>query len=185
MGQFLTIGIATKVGVSKKALNQHQLTPNTWLEKMQQQRHFEAAIYKIVDDKDYLLYQLDTALLKNQLPDLVAKLSTTLYDRPATYFDRALKALKDRTTDEWLDWVESQGYEAFQLDTYGTTDYWEFDADTDAYLRLHYRDIIMLSFEGKISMKTYGKQFRFFEHCIQQTFDQLSLAKAIKVYIMG
>jgi len=34
-------------------------------------------------------------------------------------------------------------------------------------------------------MEVYGRQFAFFQYCIQKAFADFSLAKALRVYISG
>ena len=67
---------------------------------------------------------------------------------------------------------------------YGEPYYLKFDKPFVPTTAIHF-STIMLSLEGKIFMEMSARQFNFFKYCIQQTFAEFSIAKAIQVYITG
>jgi hypothetical protein len=94
---------------------------------------------------------------------------------------KSLKTLATMPPSEWLEWAESKPEEAFQLDENGACDYLRHGfTDIDVYT-----DCLLLSMEGKISMETYGRQFRFFKYAMIQAFKSFPLAVALQVYITG
>jgi hypothetical protein len=48
-----------------------------------------------------------------------------------------------------------------------------------------YYDCPLLSMEGKISMETFGRQFKFLKYIMMQSFKQFTLAGALRIYITG
>ncbi len=101
-----------------------------------------------------------------------------LYENVA-YYDYVVEKLRIMPASEWLDWAETKPAESFQFDEDASNDYIR-----EGFYGINiYYDCLMLSMEGKISMETYGRQFKFFKHTMLQTFKEFSLAGALQVYI--
>nr|VFK06080.1 MAG: hypothetical protein BECKLPF1236A_GA0070988_1000123 [Candidatus Kentron sp. LPFa]VFK22655.1 MAG: hypothetical protein BECKLPF1236C_GA0070990_1000128 [Candidatus Kentron sp. LPFa] len=67
------------------------------------------------------------------------------------------------------------------MDEYGMWDYLEKNHSS---IQIYY-DSLLLSMEGKISMESFGRQFKFFKYTMMQTFKQFGLSEALRVYITG
>lgn len=185
MGQYLTIGIATKCSTSKEDLQKHKITTEELLVKMQEEYHFEPSIYDMTETEDRYVFNLKPTILEKQLLPFLKKLYPKLYLGSSIDYTEIIELLESSAPDTWLDWLKDNGEEAFQLDSYGTSDYLYFDKPFRPYIRLSFSNIIMLSLEGKISMETYGRQFTFFKYCLQEAFKEFSLAKAVRIYFTG
>jgi hypothetical protein len=180
MGQYLAIGITTKLGVKKKQVDKAQLTLEQLQEKMQQELYFVPELYEVSEVDNVYYFQLKEAVLSEQLIPFLKTLYPLLYDKPV-YYEDILKTLETMPPSEWLEWAESKPEEAFQLDENGACDYLRHGfTDIDVYA-----DCLLLSMEGKISMETYGRQFRFFQYVMLQAFKPFALAGALRVYITG
>jgi hypothetical protein len=180
MGQFLAIGIVSRMSVAKKQVNKAQVSVEQLQEKMQQECYFLPELYEIDETEDFYYFQLKEAILYEQLVPFLKILYPLLYDKSA-YYESVLNELETLPPSEWLAWAETKQEEAFQFDEYGTCDYLRQGfSDIDVYY-----DCLLLSMEGKISMECYGRQFRFFKYAIAQAFKEFTLAGALRVYITG
>lgn len=180
MGQFLAIGIVSKISVAKKQVNKAQISIDQLQEKMQQECYFLPELYEINETEDSYYFELKESILYEQLVPFLRILYPLLYDKSA-YYESVLKELETLPPSEWLAWAETKPEEAFQFDEYGTCDYLRQGfSDIDVYY-----DCLLLSMEGKISMETYGRQFRFFKYAMAQAFKEFTLAGALRVYITG
>ncbi len=180
MGTFLGIGLATKIVVEKKALEKYQLPIEQLQEKIEQQFYFPAEIYTISEDENLYRLSLKEDVLYTQLIPLLNEIYPLLYDKSA-YYDGIVDELAARPPSEWLQWAETKPEEAFQFDEYGTSDYLEIE---HGRIDLYYKSIL-LSMEGKTMMEVYGRQFNFFKYTMMQTFKQIPLSGALRVYLTG
>lgn len=180
MGQFLAIGIVSKIGVAKKQVNKAQISIEQLQEKMQQECYFLPELYEVSETEDFYYFQLKQVVLYEQLIPFLKKIYPLLYDNSA-YYESVLSTLGTLPPSEWLSWAQTKPEEAFQFDEYGSCDYLRQGfSDIDVYY-----DSLLLSMEGKISMETYGRQFRFFKYAMVQAFKSFTLAGALRVYITG
>jgi hypothetical protein len=180
MGQFLAIGIVSKISVAKKQVNKAQISVEQLQEKMQQECYFLPELYEINETEDFYYFELKEAILYEQLVPFLKTLYPLLYDESA-YYESVLKELETLPLSEWLAWAKTKPEEAFQFDKYGECDYLRQGfSGIDVYY-----ESLLLSMEGKISMETYGRQFRFFKYAMAQAFKEFSLAGALRVYITG
>ena len=180
MGQFLAIGLATKIGVKKTEVDKAQLNIEQFQEKMKQELHYIPEIYVISDDNDFYHFILKDDIFHAQLIPFLKVIYPLLYDR-SEYYDNIIKELKTLPPSEWLQWAEGKPEEAFQFDVYGMWDYLE---KNHSRIRVYY-ECLLLSMEGKIVMEEFGRQFKFFKYTMAQTFREFSIAGALRTYITG
>jgi hypothetical protein len=183
MGQYLAIGLVTRFSASKKELQKKNLSKEELMTAFSNKFDVENSLYDLLEESDAFLFSLKKDVFATQLIPFLEKFYPSLYPNPNDYED-TLKELKDSASDTWLEMAEERGSEPFQLDNYAESEYLHFGKGFNTHISVGVTAII-LSLEGKISMETYGTQFRFFKHCIQKTFSEFLLAKAIKVYITG
>ncbi len=177
MGQYLAIGLVTKIGVKKtevdNALNIEQMQ-----EKMKQQLHYVPEIYVVSSDDDFYYFTLKDDIFHTQLIPFLKTIYPLLYDKPERY-NNIIKELEKLPPSEWLQWAEEKTKEAFQFDEHGM---WDYLRNNHSQIRVYY-DSLLLSMEGKIVMEEFGRQFNFFKYTMMQTFRQFSLSGALRTYI--
>ncbi|MCI5224100.1 MAG: hypothetical protein D3924_15875 [Candidatus Electrothrix sp. AR4] len=177
MGQFLAIGLVTKIRVSKAKAD---LTLEQAQERMQRDLHYVPEIYTASEKENRYHFLLNKEILHAELLPFLKALYPLLYPNPS-YYDDILETLATMPPLEWLQWAQGKPKEAFQFDEYGTRD----------YLSMHHTripvayDAVLLSMEGKIVMETFGRQFTFVKYALMQTFRQFRLAGALRMYITG
>ena len=180
MGQFLAIGLVTKIGVEKKEVDNAQLNLEQLQEKMKVEFHYIPEIYIASDEKDFYYFTLKDDIFHAQLIPLLKEMYPLLYDN-SMYYDNIIKKLKTLPPSEWLQWATEKTEVAFQFDEYGMHDYMKINHRN---ICVNY-DCLLLSIEGKIMMEVFGRQFNFFKYTMMQTFKQFSIAGALRTYITG
>ena len=180
MGQFLAIGLATKIRVKKAEIVKAQLTLEQVQEKMTHVLHYVPDIYVVSEHNEVYEFLLNDEIFQAQLLSLLTTLYPLLYDRPA-YYDDLLKELAALPPSTWLQRAHKKSEEAFQCDTYGM---WDMLEEQHSRIRVNY-ECLLLSMEGKIVMEEFGRQFNFLKYTMMHTFHQFSLAGALRIYITG
>ncbi|EDN68100.1 conserved hypothetical protein [Beggiatoa sp. PS] len=180
MGQYLAIGLVTKISVKKIEVDKAKLNLTQLQDKMKQELHYVPEIYVVSDDDDFYHFILKEEIFQTQLIPFLNTIYPLLYDN-SVYYDSVIQKLKTLSPSEWHQWAEEKREEAFQFDEYGMWDYLE---NNHSQIRVHYT-CLLLSMEGKIMMETFGRQFNFFKYTMRQTFRQFSLAGALRTYITG
>nr|VFJ55161.1 MAG: hypothetical protein BECKFM1743C_GA0114222_101522 [Candidatus Kentron sp. FM]VFJ76543.1 MAG: hypothetical protein BECKFM1743A_GA0114220_109311 [Candidatus Kentron sp. FM]VFK09202.1 MAG: hypothetical protein BECKFM1743B_GA0114221_100983 [Candidatus Kentron sp. FM] len=180
MGQFLAIGLATRISANKAKADKAGLDREQLQEEMRKKFYYAPEIYVAIDQGEYYEFMLKDDILHAQLIPFLREIYPLLYDRPVYYRD-IIEKLEKTPPAEWLLWAEGKPEEAFQIDEYGEQDYLEKN-DSDVYINYH---SLLLSMEGKIFMETFGRQFNFFKYTMMRTFKQFSLSGALRIYITG
>jgi len=184
MGQYLAIGLVVKCGTSKKDLQKYDITKDELIAEMKSKHHFEPTIYDFLETEENYLFKLQTNIMENQLLPFLEKFYPIIYLGRNKDFEETIEMLKKSEPSTWIKLSEEKSSEEFQLDNYGEYEYLYFDKPFKPCAEI-FSTAIMLSGEGKISMEEYGRQFNFFKYCIQETFIEFPIAKAIRVYITG
>lgn len=180
MGQFLAIGLSTKIGVKKSEADNAHMNIVQVQENMQHALHFQPEIYTPYEQDNWYYFLLKEEVFQAQLLPLLRALYPLLYTDAVDYTN-VLQELEALPPSEWLQWAKRKPEEEFQYDECGMWDYLESNHQT-----LHvYYEHLLLSMEGKIRMEVFGRQFTFLKYTMMQTFKQFSLAGALRMYITG
>ena len=180
MGQYLAIGLVTKIKIEKNKDNKILLNIENLQEKMQDFFHFVPQIYRPSEDDDSYMFILREDIINSQLIPLLEIIYPLLYENPEHY-DNILKKLRILPSSKWIQWAKNKQEEAFQFDKYGMCD---FLKENNSKICLHY-EAILLSMEGKIGMEAFGRQFNFLKYTMTQAFREMSLAGSLRIYITG
>jgi hypothetical protein len=183
VGQYLGIGIVTECAASKRELESGGISKEELIAKMETEFYFEPSIYDFSETENSILFTLKPEVFEKQLLPFLRDFYPFIYMDSKGYVE-TLNEIEKINSSEWLQLAGDKSCAEFQLDEYGEKYYLYFDKPFRPSVVIS-SSSILLSFEGKILMECYGKQFNFFKYCIQQTFTEYSLAKAIRVYITG
>lgn len=186
MGQYLAIGIATQLTVSKEKAEKAKITLEEVLQKMQQTFHFSPDIYDFSEERGYWEWTLKKQIWEKELPGFLAAIYPMLYgNKQGRDFENVLKRLHEKPASGWMELAEFNSFTAFQLDKYGEDKYLYFEEKPFLPTLPVGFVAVALAMEGKIIMETYGTLFNFFARCIQETFPIFQLSKSVRVYITG
>jgi len=184
MGQYLAIGLATRISVDRAKLKALTWSLDLLSERMQDDLTIDLTNYQLESQDDWYLWTLRPELVADTLLSFLEVFYPALYPRPGGENDSeaVLQGLRERDPADWLDWAEGKPYYSFQADSYGMSDYL-----SDSFGRkvgVHYHDLI-LSMEGKIVMEEYGRQFHFWKQCMAHRFGEFDLARSLRIYLTG
>lgn len=184
MGQIFTIGLATNCYISKEKATKLNLTKDEIFVEMEKQLYFEHEIFDFEEEDEYYKFRLKKSVFEGQLIPFLEKFYPLVYPKDKAYYYTTLEMLKSTKPNLWMKEAEDAFAEEFQLDRYGEYKYLDFAKPPRSNIPVGFTSI-MLSQEGKIMMEEFGRQFNFFQYCIQQTFHEFPIAKALIVNISG
>ncbi len=186
MGQYLAIGISTKLTVSTAAAVKVKISIEDVLQKMQQTLHFSADIYDFSEEKGYWTWTLKKDIWEGELLHFLQTIYPLLYlNKEYTDYDEVLDKISQSQASSWLELAKNKEFTAFQIDKYGEDEYLYFEEKPFQPKLTVGLESVALAMEGKIMMETYGRFFTFFNLCFQKAFPDFQMSKAIRAYITG
>lgn len=186
MGQFLAVGISTKLIVSKEKAEKGDLSLDEVLQKMKQSIHFHPSIYDFSDEDGYWRWNLKKQIWEEELLGFLNEFYPLLnINKSYTDFEDVLKKLAEIPTSDWLELAENKSFSSFQFDEYGENEWLYFEEKPFRPKISIGFDSVLLELEGKIIIESWGKLFNLFAFSIQKAFPTFQLSKAIRVYITG
>jgi hypothetical protein len=178
MGQYLAIGITTEISTDKAVALKQKISA----EEIIKRPPLIETLYDFEESDNYWSWGIKPAIFEAELLPFLETLYPDLYGIGSSDWEDVLKKLKETPPNEWLKFIQNDGFEAFQLDSYGESDYLAFPKK--GTVALNYETII-LALEGKISMECHGQLFGFFETALQNQYKAFELSKTLRVYITG
>lgn len=184
MGQYLTIGIATTISISKdRAKRQASATPEKIREALES-CYNKSGLYT-VEENEYSVYlSLRPEVAEPELLDLLQDFYAMRYTRKAEGIENLLDELRSHGKwEEWMEIANDKRYEYFQKDEYVVTSTpykggWSNSLTTNV-------EQIILSIDGKIIMECWGDLFDFFTRLIKEKLSKYRLAESLMVEISG
>ncbi|MBR1883833.1 MAG: hypothetical protein IJ809_02650 [Clostridia bacterium] len=158
MGQYLRIGIATKIRVSKERRFDEDLTYEQIVDDLKETINIDN--YNIINTKNNVIFELKNTLIEKHAMDLILE-QLEIYETKAN-FERKKKELQ-RFNKDLLKKLNEVGYstkiDCFFLDNGG------FYINDVSYISkcgaTCYADMIVFICEGKILMECYFDVFRY------------------------
>ena len=181
MGQFLCVGIVTKMGISKDKINKYDLTLDE-INKGIASKH-TLSLYNMVETENYFEWEIDHSVLLQELPSFLSYFYPYYYiNNPAEYNEVISDIKKCNTSTEIIEIANKKLYECFQMDDMGRFTIHAGKHNIGLYLQY---ESIIIALQGKILMECYNNMFNFFSKTIQHLVKDFKLAGAISVYITG
>ena len=182
MGQYLTIGIATKISVSKdEAKRQASATP----EKIKDALEFhynKSGIYTVEETEGSVFLELRPEVAEAELVDLLQDFYALRYSEKD--IRKMMDTLKNHTKwEEWKEIADEKRFYYFQQDPYVIISTPCPGGWTDSLTT--YVEQFLLSADGKIIMECWGNLFCFFTHLIKERLSKYQLADSLLVAISG
>lgn len=180
MGQFLCIGINTKIRVERAELQRCSIGEDG-ARAIIEQKLADRELYNLTMTDDLLIYSLKAEVAEKEWCAFIKDFYEIRYHETEAQMDDegALEAISACTTlDDWLSTADQNRYQCYQADTH-----WHYvDIGSFYPCRLSVKNVI-LSMDGKIMMECYNDLFRFFVNCIRKRLEQYKLAAALEIYI--
>ncbi len=182
MGQILGIGLATHWFFAKSQIEKYNITSEQCLQEIQEQLQVDITLYDFSLQENYYQLAIKESILEKELIPFLEQIYPLLYRNRPDFKDTLQRLSNENSAQSFLDLANKKMAEEFQIDEYGESEY--------LYIKPNIRidvsfNTILLSHEGKIMMEVYGRQFTFFQQCIQKSFPDFLLSKTLKVYISG
>lgn len=183
MGQYLTIGLVTKIAVDKEQAKAKDSATPEEVKAAMQEAYNQSGIYIMEETEDEVRLLLSPEVAEAEIKDLLAdfyRLRYGEYDK----WQKELEEIKKRhSLDEWIELANGSHSTKFQLDhnVWMSTPFyrgWSYSLPTNA-------SQIVLSSDGKILMECYGRLFMFFTRLIRERLSKYRLANALFVSISG
>ncbi len=186
MGQYLSVGIVTRLSVLKKEMEKGKIEQAEVFEQLENTLYFPIDIYDVTENDNAIILTLKNDVFMSELLSFLRKFYKIMYpDKEyTTERDEVIEKLRTSLPADWMDIAENKSFCFFQKDKYGASDKLYFEKDFKPSVRVHY-DGISLSTEGKIFMEEYGRQFNFVKYCMKAAFKEFAIAGALRVYITG
>lgn len=186
MGQYLAIGITTRLSISKDEATKAKISFEEVLQKMQHTLYFAPDIYDFSEEKGYWLWILKKAIWEAELFNFLKTIYPMLHtEKGYSDYEKALVKLSETNPSTWLELANDKSFSSFQIDKYGENERLYFNEKPFIPKITVSLESVALAMEGKIMMETYGGFFNFFKICIQKAFPNSQISKAIRVYITG
>lgn len=182
MGQFLGIGINTKIKVSRTELRRCP-SGEDCARAIVEKDLANSELYNLTMTDDLLIYSLKKEIVEKEWCAFINDFYTIRYKETGEQMEdeEALEAISACTTlEDWLSIANQKRYSCFQIDDH--QQYIEIGAFYPCRVGI---ENIILSIDGKILMECYGTLFRFLTICIKKRLEQYKLADALDVYISG
>lgn len=186
MGQYLAVGLITKLSVSKKQAEKAKITLDEAVQNLTQNTHFRAEVYDFSAEEETWVWTLKKEIWESELYDFLKIIYPLLYiNKEYADYDEVIEKLSQTDPTSWMELANKKSFTAFQMDKYGASEWLSFDEKPfKPELTVNYISVA-LAMEGKIMMETYGSMFNFFKICVQKSFAEFQLSKAIRIYITG
>ena len=184
MGQYLTIGIATKISVRKDEAKWQASATIEKIKETLELNYNKSGIYTVEETEDSVLLKLRSEVAEAELTDLLQDFYALRYSDKDKYVMEMMDTLKNYTKwEEWKEIADEKRDYYFQQDPYVITSTpcpggWTNSLTT-------YVEQILLSSDGKIIMECWGNLFRFFTRLIKERLSKYELADSLLVAISG
>ena len=182
MGQYLCIGINTKIEVERAEL-QCCRSGEDGARTIIEQELADRELYDLTVTDDLLIYSLKAEAVEEEWCAFIKDFYEMRYRETETRmeYEAALEAISAGTTlEDWLSLAARKLYRCYRTDAYWSS------VDIGSFYPCRLRvENIMLSIDGKILMECYDDLFRFFLNCIRKRLEQYKLADALAIYIFG
>ena len=184
MGQYLTIGIATKISISKERARAQASATSEEIKKALQDTFNQSGIYDVNENDGSVWLALKPEIAEQEWIRFLQDFYELRYQAADICRMVDMEDIKARKTlAGWVEYAKKKPYQAFQFDDmvyYNTP----FPRGWTNSLRTNIEQII-LSIDGKIIMECYDDLFSFFTCLIKQRFSKYKLASSLFVGISG
>lgn len=179
MGQYLVIGIATRM-VADKERCASAFKGVEGLKAAMEQQFNSSGIYQMSETESKVILELKPEVAEKEWIDFIR----AFYDIRYTDYeerDMVLEELSQKNNlKDWFEIAECRKYEGYQaIEFY----FYPLDGPSSFYHPYVYMDMVILSLDGKIVMECYGSLFEFFTRIIREKLSNYRLADSLVIDI--
>ena len=184
MGQFLVIGIASAIGVSKqKAMSDFKGIENS---KAVIEKEFnQNGIYQFVETEDFVQLELKPEIAAKEWRDFIQSFFKLRYTGTSWDYYQIEEILEsmaeEHDLDGWLKLAENNRYQCYQMvefNFYPIDNRFSFYGWSNVWMNM-----VALSLDGKIWMECYRGLFEFLRQIIREKLSHYQLADSLLINI--
>ena len=180
MGQYLFIGIATRISANVKNVKEAFKSIGNF------KKHFEQTfnrngIYQMEETDGRIDLCLNPEVAEKEWLQFLDSFYKLRYTSDYGQADAIKEMSKTNNLQEWIDLADKKQYECYQSDF---LQYFPMEIPDNPYLDLYlHLDLVLLSIDGKIFMEGYNDLFAFFTRIIREKLADYRLSDSLFVYI--
>ena len=186
MGQFLTIGLAHEIIISRDDLRKKMISKEELRQEIEQTLLFDLNLYEETETDEVLLFAIKDQVLETELIPFLEVLYPMVYDEEDEWESLdLLKQLHSTPSTKWIDLAKEKSNSAFQYDEYAEPRYIRISKAFHPSICLYFNCLMLYMGKGKISTEGLDDFLDFFKHCIHETYKEHPIVKSIQVYVTG
>ena len=184
MGQYLSTGLVYAFSLSKEKAENNKISISDVEEMLEKKYLFSMELYDKSMDEHCYHWVMKESVFEKELPLLLTELLPRISSDKEDVLT-VLENIKGRSAQEILAFADRKSCYCFRKDDYAEAMWLRFTEKNFRPSIPINTEMLSFSMEGKIIMESYGEQFRFFKHCIINTYPLLPIATGIRIYITG
>lgn len=178
MGQYLVIGIATRIAADKKEAAWKFKSIEEFKTLFEKQFN-KNGIFQMKEDESDIWFELRPEIAEREWVEFIRDFYRLRYPRPGEK-DEACEVLsQENSLEKWISLAEEKPFECYQLTRFH---HYLVDRERHCYLPL-LMDMIILSLDGKIVMECFNELFEFFNSLIREKLEKYQLNDSLFVYL--
>ena len=182
MGQYLVIGIATRIIASTRRQDFKISVED--LRKSMEKKFNKIGVYDVTEGDDYVELELKPEVAEPDWEMMIKDFYEICY-QGNKYYGLDFDKVKDVSTLEgWLDLAENDGCPGYRMADQYFFGYSDEINGWDRYISTRQK-LVALSIDGKIIMECYNEVLGFFTRLIREKLGKYRLAEAVSVQICG
>jgi hypothetical protein len=180
MAQHLTVAIRASLLISKR-INDigNKMPKDIAIETVQS--NYDLSLYEdCIETEHYFMWKLKEETLSAEIVNFVEKVLTFYYAKDEANFQSLIGEIKRKGDYEGLiKLAKSEDYEHFEHDSKQFSQFSLKKLGRHLQVDYHY---IKLFTSDKMRYDNFDKMLAFMERCMQHTFSEYELSKALKLY---
>ena len=186
MGQFLVMGLAHEIKVSRKRMNEKKILKEELRQEIEKSLFFDLNQYDEKETDDILMFSLKKQVMETDLIPFLEVLFEKVYaNKGGGDSDEMLKELRSTSYTEWLDLADEKKYYSFQIDPYAEPRYIGIPKPFYPRIDINFNCIMLYYGDGKIATEGIDAFLDFFKYCLCEAFKEHPIAKSMLIYITG
>jgi hypothetical protein len=185
MGQHLAIGFPYQIFVTPERTYNQTISLEDVRGEMERSLYYDMRLFDAEEREKSQVFTLKNEPLKEGLIPFLESFYPKIYSKDDEEYPNVLETLRSTPFEQWLDFARDKSSYAFQLDTHTSLMYLTIQKDFRPKICLRLDCLSLYVGSGKIFAEAIGDFTRFFKLCVQETFSQHPIVKAIEIYVAG
>ncbi len=179
MAQFIAVALKSTIVISKKILQANGLTAEIAIQTVED--NYDLSLYEYSETDHFHLWKLKEEILSAEIVPFLDSVLTFYYDKDESSIKSLLGQVGRKKDHDSLMKITKDGeYEHCELDN---MQYAQIHLKKQArHLKIDFNYIQLFKSE-RVRIDNFDKTMQFLENCMQKTFSEFQLSKALELYI--